>query len=111
MQEWINGRVIEEEVSVDDIWWNGDDINEWGFDDGKGYAYKNVRNNRKSKKAYSYEVTKIEVLDGQTTKPLSVSSRKSNTPNGRSNVSDVFVSGAKLLNNLEKSYDTGKKIA
>lgn len=47
MQEWKNGRVIEEEVSVDDIWWNGDDINEWGFDDGKGYAYKNVRNNRK----------------------------------------------------------------
>ena len=43
---------------------------------------------------YAYEVTKIEVLDGQTTKPLSVSSRKSNTPNGRSNVSDVFVSGA-----------------
>lgn len=47
LQEWKNGRVIEEEVSVDDIWWNGDDINEWGFDDGKGYAYKNVRNNRK----------------------------------------------------------------
>ncbi len=65
------------------------------------------------------------MLDGQTTKPLSVSSRKSNTPNdshglnseleahdlnGRSNVSDVFVSCAKLLNNLEKSYDSGKKI-
>ena len=59
---------------------------------------------------HAYEVTKIEVLDGQTTKPLSVSSRKSNTPNGRSNVSDVFVSGVKLLNNLEKSYDSGKKI-
>lgn len=74
---------------------------------------------------HAYEVTKIEVLDGQTTKPLSVSSRKSNTPNdshglnseleahdlnGRSNVSDVFVSGAKLLNNLEKSYDSGKRI-
>ncbi|MBQ9177800.1 MAG: hypothetical protein IJ140_02255 [Prevotella sp.] len=28
LQEWKNGRVIEEEVSVDDIWWNGDDINE-----------------------------------------------------------------------------------
>ena len=110
LQEWKNGRVIEEEVSVDDIWWNGDDINEWGFDDGKGYAYKNVRNNRKSKKAYSYEVTKIEVLDGQTTKPLPVSSRKSNTPNGRSNVSNVFVSGAKLLKDFEKKHDGGKKI-
>ena len=82
--------------------------------DGQEYrvklTLKETSGNRKSKKAYSYEVTKIEVLDGQTTKPLSVSSRKSNTPNGRSNVSDVFVSGAKLLNNLEKSYDTGKKL-
>lgn len=82
--------------------------------DGQEYrvklTLKETSGNRKSKKAYSYEVTKIEVLDGQTTKPLSVSSRKSNTPNGRSNVSDVFVSGAKLLNNLEKSYDSGKKI-
>lgn len=71
---------------------------------------KETSGNRKSKKAYSYEVTKIEVLDGQTTKPLSVSSRKSNTSNGRSNVSDVFVSGAKLLKNVEKSYDLGKKL-
>lgn len=82
--------------------------------DGQEYrvklTLKETSGNRKSKKAYSYEVTKIEVLDGQTTKPLSVSSRKSSTPNGRSNVSDVFVSGAKLLNNLEKSYDSGKKI-
>jgi len=76
---------------------------------------------------HDYRVTKVEllisgsptsnalsnstgkVLDGQTTKPLSVSSRKSNTPNGRSNVSDVFVSGAKLLKDFEKSYDTDKK--
>ena len=48
---------------------------------------------------YTYEVTKIEVLDEQ-----------SNTSNGRSNVSNVFVSGAKLLKDVEKSYDKGKKI-
>ena len=47
LQDWEGGRIIEQEVSVDDIWWNGDDINEWGFDDGKGYAYKNTENNRK----------------------------------------------------------------
>ena len=29
------------------MWWNGDDIAEWGYDDGKGYAYKNTANNRK----------------------------------------------------------------
>ena len=56
-------------------------------------------------KAYAYEVTKIELLiSGSPT-----SNALSNS-NGRSNVSDVFVSGAKLLNNLEKSYDIGKKL-
>ena len=48
LQDWEKGRIIEQEVPVDDIWWNGDDINEWGYDDGKGYAYKNTENNRKS---------------------------------------------------------------
>lgn len=47
LQDWKKGRIIEEEVPIDDIWWNGDDINEWGYDDGKGYAYKNTKNNRK----------------------------------------------------------------
>ena len=82
--------------------------------DGQEYrvklTLKETSGNRKSKKAYSYEVTKIEVLDGQTTKPLSVSSRKSNTSNGRPNVSNVFVSGAKLLQNVEKSHEKEKKL-
>lgn len=47
LQDWKEGRIIEQEVSVDDIWWNGDDINEWGYDDGKEYTYKNTKNNRK----------------------------------------------------------------
>ena len=47
LQDWNEGRIIEQEVSIDDIWWNGDDINEWGYDDGNGYAYKNTSNNRK----------------------------------------------------------------
>ncbi len=48
---------------------------------------------------YTYEVTKIEVLD-----------EKPNTSNGRPNVSNVFVSGANLLQNVEKSYDAGKNL-
>ena len=48
LQSWKSGRVIEQEVSVDDIWWDGNDINEWGFDDGKEYAYRNTKNNLKS---------------------------------------------------------------
>ena len=41
-------RIIEDEVSVDELWWDGNDSREWGFDNGKDYKYKNVKNNRKS---------------------------------------------------------------
>lgn len=46
----INGgyRIISEKVSLSDVWWNGDSINEFGYDDGKSYAYKDTANNRKS---------------------------------------------------------------
>ena len=39
-------RIIEDEVSVDELWWDGNDSREWGFDNGN--KYKNVKNNRKS---------------------------------------------------------------
>ena len=41
-------RIIEDEVSVNELWWDGNDSREWGFNNGKGYKYKNVKNNRKS---------------------------------------------------------------
>ncbi len=40
-------RIIEQEVPADHLWWDGNDINEWGYDDGRSYAYRNTRNNRK----------------------------------------------------------------
>ena len=40
-------RIIEQEVPANELWWDGNDLNEWGFDDGKGYAYRNAKNNRK----------------------------------------------------------------
>ncbi len=40
-------RIIEDEVPVSELWWDGNDVNEWGCDNGKGYRYKNVKNNRK----------------------------------------------------------------
>ncbi len=40
-------RIIEDEVSAKDLWWDGNDANEWGYDNGKDYKYKNARNNRK----------------------------------------------------------------
>lgn len=49
-----NYRIIEQKVSVDEIWWDGNDIAEWGYGNeqdyvqDKDYAYKNTKNNRKS---------------------------------------------------------------
>ena len=40
-------RIIEDEVPVNELWWDGNDSREWGFDDCKGYKYKNVENSRK----------------------------------------------------------------
>ena len=53
---WDEGyRIIEQEVSIDDIWWDGNDINEWGYDDGSGYAYQNTENNRKLLAPVTYD--------------------------------------------------------
>ena len=40
-------RIIEDEVTAGDLWWDSNDVNEWGYDNGKSYRYKNVKNNRK----------------------------------------------------------------
>lgn len=41
-------RIIEDEVPAGELWWDSNDVNEWGYDNGKSYRYKNVKNNRKS---------------------------------------------------------------
>lgn len=40
-------HIIEDEVPANQLWWDGNDANEFGFDDGKAYKYKNAKNNRK----------------------------------------------------------------
>lgn len=40
-------KIIKASVKVDNLWWDANDINEWGYDDGKEYVYKNTKNNRK----------------------------------------------------------------
>lgn len=40
-------RIIEQEVPADQLWWDGNDVNEWGYDDGSGYRYRNTENSRK----------------------------------------------------------------
>ena len=46
---WENGyRIIEQEVPIEHVWWDGNDVAEWGYDNGREEVYKNVPNNRKS---------------------------------------------------------------
>ena len=40
-------RIIEDEVPANELWWDGNDANEWGYDNSKEYKYKNAKNNRK----------------------------------------------------------------
>ena len=42
-----NYRIIEQEVPADQLWWDGMDPREWGFDDGTNNVYQNTKNNRK----------------------------------------------------------------
>ena len=55
LQDWEGGRIIEQEVDIDNLWWNGDDINEWGYDDGSNYGYRNTPNNRKLLDPVTYD--------------------------------------------------------
>ena len=41
------GRVIEMRVSLANLYWNGDSISEFGYDNGKDMAYADTKNNRK----------------------------------------------------------------
>ena len=48
-------RIIEDEVPANQLWWDGNDANEFGFDDGKEYRYKNAKNNRKLNDLITYD--------------------------------------------------------
>lgn len=48
-------RIIEQEVSFEALWWDGNDVAEWGYDDGLGYRYKNVQHNIKSDALITYD--------------------------------------------------------
>ena len=48
-------RIIEDEVPATQLWWDGNDANEFGYDDGKVYKYKNAKNNRKLNDLVTYD--------------------------------------------------------
>ena len=50
-----NYKIIKETVSAENLWWDANDIREWGFDDGTNYAYRDTKNNRKLLDAVTYD--------------------------------------------------------
>lgn len=54
-------RIIEQEVPTNEIWWDGNDIAEWGYGreedyvNDRDFAYKNTANNKKSLDAVTYD--------------------------------------------------------
>lgn len=42
-----NYKIMREKVSAENLYWDGNDINEWGYDDRSDYHYKDTKNNRK----------------------------------------------------------------
>ena len=50
-----NTRVIKQDVPLKSIWWDGNSINEWGYDDGSEYVYKDTKNNRKLLDPVTYD--------------------------------------------------------
>lgn len=84
--------------------------------DGQEYRVKlTLKENpsQTSRKAYTYEVTKIELLDSTDGERTGLSSSYQSNSNG-SHTSKVNalvpVAIAKVIKNVEKSYDTGKKL-
>jgi hypothetical protein len=48
-------RIIKESVKAENLFWDGNDIREWGKDDSQDYFYRNVKNNIKSADPITYD--------------------------------------------------------
>lgn len=48
-------RIIKESVPAESLFWDGNDIREWGKDDAQNYFYKNTANNIKSADPVTYD--------------------------------------------------------
>lgn len=53
-----NYRIISEEIPANNLWWDGNDIREWGVDDNTNYVYKDTKNNKKIIDVITYDNNK-----------------------------------------------------
>ena len=90
---WDDYRVIEQEVSIDSVWWDGNDIAEWGFDDGLEYRYKNTSNNAKLNDLITYDIHNNVILPSKRFDDRTADIRYMLAPDSQS---PVFISNAWL---------------
>lgn len=51
----VPSRIISQSVPLNHLWWDGNAITEWGYDDGQNYAYRNTKNGRKLNDTVAYD--------------------------------------------------------
>ena len=90
---WDDYRVIEQEVSIDSVWWDGNDIAEWGFDDGLEYRYKNTSNNAKLNDLITYDIHNNVILPSKRFDDRTADIRYMLVPDSQS---PIFISNAWL---------------
>ena len=83
-------RIIEQDVPATDLWWDGNDAREWGYDNGNVEAYANTKNNIKMLEPITRD-------DNGNIIPLSLRFDSEN-PDSRFQIisAPVFVSNAKI---------------
>ena len=101
-------RIIAQRVDIDKVWWDANSINEWGYDDGKNYTYKNTKNNRKLTDAV------VRDADGNIVPPSKrFNSRKTETyyQNGHTAEGQGLYNGLRLpFDPAELRTESGKTI-
>ena len=113
LQDWDGARIIKQTVPMDHVWWDGNDINEWGYDDGKEYAYRNTANNRKSLATVTYDANRNIIPLSQRFNPRKSSVSFSLSVGGAARAAlEPFGKEAmleRMARNIEKAEQTWKQ--
>ena len=75
-------RIIKQNVSIKDLYWDGNSIAELGYDDGKTYAYRDTVNNRKLLDPVTYDDYGLVIPLSKRFKYRNSDTRYSLTPEG-----------------------------
>ena len=104
-------RIIEQSVPVTELWWDGNDANEWGFDDGRPSVYKNIPNNRKLTDAVTYDddgnVIPLSKRFTQNNPDIRYQDNDGSTTVSQKQDGTLILTHTLSINNLNRSIDNG----